>query len=406
MISIQADNNKKVVIVGAGPVGLLLSLLLAKKKIPSVLLEKSALDYQESRAIGIMPPSMKTLKEVGLIDDFLELGIKVSSVNLYEAGAFVGNLTFDDLQQNYPFILSIPQSASMEILRRHADRSNFIKIYEEVEYIEHCQVGDGVLVKGYSEKNKCNLKFRASKIIACDGVRSKARANAKISFPLRHYKVAFCMADFVDTTTMGSEACLYFGPDGSVESFPLPLGRRRWIVQVNHDHSNDHDTQPADSVIDLVRRRIGMNLNGSKVVFQSCFSPAQALAKRFFDGDLILCGDAAHVMPPIGGQGMNTGFADAVQLAKVMERDFKGGLPGGKLSLRTSYERCRKKSFRHALRIVNLGMWFGTRKGVVFSFLRLAILKLILRNEPLNSSVVRAFSMASIPRSNLRPFIS
>jgi 2-polyprenyl-6-methoxyphenol hydroxylase-like FAD-dependent oxidoreductase len=208
------------------------------------------------------------------------------------------------------------------------------------------------------------------------------------------------MADYDDRTGLGAKAHLYFSPEGSVESFPLPGGRRRWVVLAGAGAEDD----PTRHLVDQVRRVSGHRLDTQRPLWESAFRPGRMLASRYGRGRMVLCGDAAHVMSPIGGQGMNTGFADAELLAALIERARDE--PGTWRECLAVYERLRRRAFRVAAARAARGMWLGTRTGLVGSKFRAGLIRRVLLHPRWAPQVAARFAMLTIPyrdRSSVPP---
>lgn len=134
-------------------------------------------------------------------------------------------------------------------------------------------------------------------------------------------------------------------------------------------------------------------------VNESSFTPRRLNCDSYHDRRLILCGDAAHVMSPIGGQGMNTGFADAEFLAGALSVCLDR--PDGAAHALTAYSRYRRKAANAAIRRAGLGMWLGTWAGMPRSLVRDFILRHVLCNGPLARYMGPFYAMLTIPYNTL-----
>jgi 2-polyprenyl-6-methoxyphenol hydroxylase-like FAD-dependent oxidoreductase len=172
-------------------------------------------------------------------------------------------------------------------------------------------------------------------------------------------------------------------------------GLRRWIVQA----VGAGEAEPSFEEVEAqVLARTGRRLDPGKRVWASAFRPERTELERFRAGRVVFCGDAAHTMPPIGGQGMNTGFADARLLARVLERSRRGA--EDPMDLLALYERYRRTGFRAAARRSRLFMGVGTLRRPVPRALRNLLLPVLTR-PPLSKALVGHFTMLSVPYSTL-----
>ena len=229
----------------------------------------------------------------------------------------------------------------------------------------------------------------AAYVVACDGHDSALRRMLGVPISRKQYPVSFVMGDFPDATTWQSEAHLFFSPRGSIESFPLPHNQRRWIALT------DCPNPDTEVLVAQVRTITGCKLEGSAELWHSSFTPERILARSFFRDRVVLCGDAAHVMSPIGGQGMNTGFADAWNLASVLRKLHQAHEPHAPMF--AGYESNRRHAFRIAANRAARGMWLGTRTGQLPSAMRAFILRHALSSSPFSRYLATYFSMLSIP---------
>jgi 2-polyprenyl-6-methoxyphenol hydroxylase-like FAD-dependent oxidoreductase len=205
------------------------------------------------------------------------------------------------------------------------------------------------------------------------------------------------MGDFEDTTRWGKQARFYFTARGPVESFPLPDGKRRYVVRTPFfikEHGKDY-------LRTELLRRAGIDVGGVRQFWESGFSVHRFVARTFCKGWVFLCGDSAHLMTPVGGQNMNTGFADAelaVWLAKLLIEKRASQHTVSRL-----YDRVRKKAVRAAFRRARCLMLAGAFGGLLWSTLRNVAIFLFL-HIPIQQFLVQSFSMRSIPYRNLENY--
>ncbi len=383
-----------VIIIGAGPVGLLLGCLLGAQGVRVLILEKRTEPLPYSMAIGITPPSLQILAKLELAEPFINLGVKVRDCFLHGQSGYLGRVSFREIASEYRYVLALPQTETVSLLLRKIAEYPSVTIRTGGELTTAQQDQDRVEASFTIHSEADEQRVTAHYLVACDGSRSRVRDLMKVRAVGQAYERHFVMGDFVDDSGLGDEAHLFFTAEGAVESFPLPNGKRRWIVQT----SEHLDEAPAGLIRELVQSRAGFSLRDQDQISQSGFTPRRLNCDRYHDGRMILCGDAAHVMSPIGGQGMNTGFADAEFLAKALLSMLRKGLAPEPLL--AAYDRYRHEAAQSAIRRAGWGMWIGTWRGKTLSALRDLMLRLACKGC-LSHRVGAFYAMLTIPYNTL-----
>lgn len=378
-----------VAIVGAGPVGLLVACLLGAKGLSVLLLEKRTESPPHSQAIGIMPPSLQILAKLGLDQEFIRQGVQVKDCLVHGESGHLGRVSFRNIPDKHRFILSLPQNQTLALLQRK------LADYPSITFRPGCEASNVEQHADHCEFTTQGRKARSSYVIACDGSRSPLRESLGFKHSSHTYGVHFLMGDFADRTGFYDEAHVFFKAEGATETFPLPGGLRRWIIQT----PQRLDQAPAGFISEVVTQRTGIELPPETQINESAFSPRRLNCHRYHDRRVILCGDAAHVMSPIGGQGMNTGFADAEFLANALPLIFQAKANPGPLL--EAYDRYRRKAAEAAIQRAGLGMWLGTWTGKPLSFLRDFILRHLLCHGPFERFMGPTYAMLTIPYNTL-----
>lgn len=375
------------IIIGAGPIGLMLANLLSDSKLKILIVEKKEKPDQNSKAIGITPPSLNLLKKLNLVDVFIDNGVRVNSVIVHGTKKVLGTVTFNSIKSDYKFILSIPQVITEILLENNLGKFDNITLLREYEVNDINISNDGVEV-GIKDYKNITSHFKAEFVCACDGGKSTIREVLKIPFKGAKYHDTFLMADFKDQTDFGDDAHLFFTKKGPIESFPLPAGKRRWIV----DTPKYLKDPPLNFLENRVLDRAGVDLKDSVKLSQNPFGVQHYINTEYYHKRVIFCGDSAHIMSPIGGQGMNTGFADAEFAAAVIKKLI---LKTNKKNYFELYKKYRQKAAKTAIKRAWLSMRIGTMKGAVLSAIRnfmvIYLLKFFKKMVPMY------FSMLTIP---------
>jgi 2-polyprenyl-6-methoxyphenol hydroxylase-like FAD-dependent oxidoreductase len=300
----------------------------------------------------------------------------------------LGQLTFDDLPPPFPFILTVPQGKLMRFLGERLTLHSSVQLLYAHEVTGVQQDADGVLLQVQNGPTGRSVKCSARYAAACDGHDSSMRQLLHIPCASKQYAPSFVMGDFPDDSP-SSTAHLYFTPRGSVEAFPLPHRQRRWVALSPFGHE---DTA---TLLQQVKAIAGVSLSADAEQWHSFFTPRRQLARSFYRGRVVLCGDAAHVMSPIGGQGMNTGFADAWHLAGILRQMLCAG--ASPPPLLTGYTSARKRAFRIAAARAARGMWLGAHTGRLFSAVRSLLVRRALLRPPLSRHLPAYFAMLTLP---------
>lgn len=382
--------DSSVIIIGAGPVGLMLANLLGKADISTIVIERKAEADKYSKAIGVMPPSLQIFKQIGLEQTLIEAGLKVTTAVVHGKKLITGRLDFTRIKGDYPYILTIPQSDTERILEARLKALPSVKLMREVEFLKVTENGPHVEISLRALKDNREFSLTAAYLCACDGGKSEVREAVGVKSLGARYRQTFLMGDFRDNSGLGNEAHLFFTPDGAVESFPLPGNVRRWVVET--------DRFMTESTIEDISRRVagraGFKIEDRDQLSQSPFGVQHYINSSYYKNRVIFCGDSAHTMSPIGGQGMNTGFADAELLSTIIERLLQDDSRREALCKR--YEYYRKKAAMSAIKRAAFGMGVGTVRGGVGSALRNGLIYLIF-HTPLIHLIPPHFSMLTIP---------
>ncbi|MCH8567676.1 MAG: FAD-dependent monooxygenase [Balneolales bacterium] len=377
------SEQTQILICGGGPTGLLLGIYLAKEKIPFLLLEKKESRAQHSKSIGIHPPSLLLLKDAEVLDDVLRSGNKITAGRAFVGSKDTGTISFDDLEHDYPFIITLSQSITENLLEQKLLELAPNAFRKGCEITEVKQKKESVLAT-LSSGEQINCEY----LVGCDGKHSEIRKQAGIDFLGGSYPDTYIMGDFEDTVGKRNEAQVFLCPDGLIESFPHGQNLRRWVLKTDHFIQEPN----AVSLAQKAKERTGTAPDAETCSMISSFKVERKMAESFYKGRIILAGDAAHLVSPIGGQGMNLGWLDAAFLAKLFPEILNPKKP--RPSLLNSYEYNRRRAAFTAAQRAEFNMKTG--RAFSASPLSLWMKKLqvkIMLKPPARGILLKKFTM-------------
>ncbi|MGN8027069.1 FAD-dependent oxidoreductase [Microbacterium sp. 22242] len=293
-----------VVVVGAGPVGLLLACLLAQDGIDVVICERRRGEDRRSRAIGIHPPGLDALEHAGVATAFRTEALALHGGDVLSRGRVLASLDFPEGRR----VLVVPQQRTHALLRERLGALSATALRSG------CTArgirDEGRFVRVTVDADQGRRELTAAFVVIADGVHSGFRRELGMGWDRRPGRAVHTMLD-VDDPAAGTRALLHCEPDGLVESFPLPGARRRWVLRGDRDGV-------AEGFRTAVAERIGTDPDIPDDARPTAFVAAQHRARTVVRGRTALLGDAAHEISPIGGQGMNLGWLDADRLASAI----------------------------------------------------------------------------------------
>ncbi|TVQ65546.1 MAG: FAD-dependent monooxygenase [Balneolaceae bacterium] len=378
---------KDIVIAGGGATGLYLAGRLLQLGFSCRVLEAREAVVSHSRSLGIHPVSLELFRKAGIEDRFLQEGIPIRKGHAFWDNEKLGEVSFEECPAPFNFILALPQWKTEKILEE------WVQSIDENAIVRNAVVSglndDGQAVTTSYTRDGIQGEIRSRFLIGCDGKKSTVRQLLKIPFSGSPYPDYYIMGDFTDNTGFGEDAAVYLHSDGLVESFPLPGGMRRWVVKTQ----NRIESPSLSLLTDPVERRTGFRLHGTENSMLSSFGVEHYLADILYKGNSLLAGDAAHVVSPIGGQGMNLGWLDAEACVGVVKKAFKK--PRKKNKLFKAYSSTRRKKARIVARRAAMNMWLGRSENSGIFIKQLMIL--VLRTR-LSVHFARMFTMRGVEK--------
>jgi 2-polyprenyl-6-methoxyphenol hydroxylase-like FAD-dependent oxidoreductase len=299
-----------VLVVGAGPVGLWLAGELALAGVKVTVLERRAERVTQSRALAIHGRTLEVFALRGLADRFLSRGRQIPTGHF---GALDTPLDFSVFDTRFPFMLLLPQATTESFLeRRLLELGVDIRRGQHVETVE--QHADGVIIAG--RNGEMPFRVSASYAVGADGARSIVRRAAAIDFPGHPARHTMMLGDVVLDAPPAKPIVTIVNELGSMIIVSLGDGRHHRIVVVEPPVGSPISPEPVSlAALSKAATRIAdEDFRLREPIWLTRFSDETRLAEHYRKGRLLIAGDAAHVHSPMGGQGMNVGIQDAMNL--------------------------------------------------------------------------------------------
>jgi 2-polyprenyl-6-methoxyphenol hydroxylase-like FAD-dependent oxidoreductase len=305
-----------VLIAGAGPTGLVLALWLTKLGVKVRIIDKTAEPGTTSRALAVQARTLELYRQLDLADAVVARGHKVPAVNLWTRGKQAARLGFETVGSGmtpYPFLQIFPQDQHERLLIERLQALG-VAVERQTELIRFADQNDRVVVR-LRGPDGVEVDGETSYLAGCDGARSIVRETINAGFPGGTYRQLFYVAD-VEATGPALNGELHIDLDEAdfLAVFPLAgEGRARLIGTVRDERADRADTLTFEDVSDRAINHLKVQIK--KVNWFSTYHVHHRVAQHFRKGRAFLLGDAAHIHSPAGGQGMNTGIGDAINLA-------------------------------------------------------------------------------------------
>jgi 2-polyprenyl-6-methoxyphenol hydroxylase-like FAD-dependent oxidoreductase len=308
--------HTKVLIVGAGPSGLMMAAQLLRNGVQPIIIDSKQGPTNQSKALAVQARSLEIYRQLGIVDRALKDGKQAGGMVLNQGGKQVGSISLTDVGHQrtlFPYVFLYQQSKNERLLLDYLTL-NCCPVYWETTLLSLKQTAEQAEVEILSGTQ--NITLTCDYVVGADGARSEVRKQLQIAFNGDTYANEFFLADVeLDNTELtGSEVMLYRGKASVSAFFPLPEPNSYRIIGNVPTSSEGKPDLQLEEVLPHLNAITGMNV---KVVSQNWFTTYKLhhrIADKFRQGRCFIIGDAAHIHSPVGGQGMNTGLQDAYNL--------------------------------------------------------------------------------------------
>ncbi len=366
----------EILIVGAGPTGLVLALWLAKFGVKVRIIDKTAEPGTTSRALAVQARTLELYQQLDLTQAVITRGHKVPAVNLWVKGEPAAHLEFENVGAGltpYPFLHIFPQDEHERLL---IDRLGAfgVAVERRTELLGFTEHDRGIVARlrgSNGQEEDCEARY----IAGCDGARSLVRESLRTGFPGGTYRQLFYVAD-VEAAGPTANGELHVDLDEAdfLAVFPLAgQGRARLIGTVRDERAEHPESLKFEDVSSRAIQHLKVEVR--KINWFSTYHVHHRVTQHFRQGRAFLAGDAAHIHSPAGGQGMNTGIGDAINLAWKLAAVVHGHAPDALLD---SYEAERIVFARRLVATTDRVFTFATAEGRIADILRTRIAPLVL----------------------------
>ncbi|HMF10022.1 MAG TPA: FAD-dependent monooxygenase [Thermoanaerobaculia bacterium] len=307
----------EVLIVGAGPTGLMLANQLVRRGVRPRIIERHEGPARQTRALGVQARTLEIYEHLGIAQRAIELGTPSMGMQMWRNGKFAARVPVGDIgrdQTPYPYVLILGQDDNERLLGEILQRAG-IRVEWNTELVGLTQENESVRVT-LKRPDATREETTAAWVAGCDGARSAVRDFNRIPFVGAPYEHVFYVADTRMTGPMApGEVNGYLWPRGFHLFFPL-RGIEHWrLVGIVPEDLRGREGLTFEDVVPSIQREAQSRLSFQECTWFSTYRIAHRRAERFRERRCFVLGDAAHVHSPVGAQGMNTGLQDAYNLA-------------------------------------------------------------------------------------------
>ena len=384
-------NETQVLVVGAGPTGLVLAAELLSRGIRTRIIDKGDGVALQSRAIGIHARTLEVLDMMGLAETFIDIGQAVHHLRFYSQGRRLARLDFARCGSRFGVLLDLPQDQTERLLRARIRELGGV-IENGIELTGLTMRSDGVSATIHGQPRGAET-ITAGYVVGCDGAHSQVRHELGLTFHGRPYPQDWLLADvLLDWDRPEDSVHAFFRPDG-LPLICFPMRGHRWRLTL--PFAGDRGGQPPSlaEIQRLTDQRAPEPVILSDPTWLANFRCHRRSASAYRRGRVLLAGDAVHIHTPAGGQGLNTGVTDAHNLGWKLALVASGRAPDGLLD---SYGAERRPVADEVLWLTDALVRYGTVSHPVKRAVRDIVVPVLGRAPALQRRAARRLSQVYV----------
>jgi len=386
----------QVLVVGAGPTGLVLAAELLARGIRTRVIDQGDGVALQARAVGIHARTLEVLNTMGLAENFIERGQVVRELRFYSRGRCLTSLQFARCGSRFGYLLDLPQDQTERLLRarvaelggaieQRAELTGLIPESGAVTATIRCPAGQiRTITAGY--------------VVGCDGAHSRVRRELGLTFHGHPYPQDWLLADVLlggdlpDGHLREDAIHAFFRPNGLPVIF-FPMRGHRWRVTLPFAGDRGEDAPTLAEIQHLTSQRVPRPVTVSDPTWLASFRCHRRSASAYRRGRVLLAGDAVHIHSPAGGQGLNTGILDAHNLGWKLALVASGRAPG---TLLDSYGAERRPVAEEVVRLTHALVHYGTLTHPVKRRVRDVVVPVLGRSAAIQRRAARRISQVYV----------